>query len=51
MRSRIFSSIAALVAAAAVTIGAAGALGSALGGSDTAPANTYQAGKTMPSRG
>ena len=49
MRSRIFSTLAALAAATALTVGVAGAVGSALGGgSDDSHSTTYEAGKTMP---
>jgi hypothetical protein len=49
MRSRIFATLAALTAATALSVGLAGAIGSALGGgSDDSHATTYQAGKTMP---
>lgn len=46
MRSRIVSTLAA---AAALTVGAAGVLGSALG--DGSPAVSHQAGKIMPRGG
>jgi hypothetical protein len=48
MRSRIFSTLAALAAGAALTAGTVGAVGSALGGgSDNSPTTTHQAGKIM----
>jgi len=49
MRSRIFSTLAALAAVTALSAGVAGALGSALGsGSDDSRSTSYQAGKIMP---
>lgn len=49
MRSRIVSTLAALTAATALTIGMAGVVGSALGGgSDDSRSTSYQAGKIMP---
>jgi hypothetical protein len=49
MRSRFVSTLAALVAGAALTVGTAGVLGSAFGGgADSSPPTTYQAGKIMP---
>jgi len=48
MRSRIFSTLAALAAGVALTAGTVGAVGSALGGgSDSSPTTTHQAGKIM----
>jgi len=48
MRSRIFSTLAALTAGIALTAGTAGVVGSALGGgSDNSPTTTHQAGKIM----
>jgi len=48
MRSRIFSTLAALTAGVALTAGAAGVAGSALGGGpDGSPPTTHQAGKIM----
>ena len=48
MRSRIFSTLAAFAAATALTVGVAGAIGSALGGSGNSPSTSYEAGKIMP---
>jgi len=47
MRSRIFSTLAAVAAGVALTAGAAAVAGSALGGSDSSSATTHQAGKIM----
>jgi hypothetical protein len=48
MRSRIFSTLAAVAAGVALTAGTAGVVGSALGGgSDNSPTTTHQAGKIM----
>jgi hypothetical protein len=48
MRSRIFSTLAALAAGVALTAGTAGVVGSALGnGSDNSATTTHEAGKIM----
>jgi hypothetical protein len=48
MRSRIFSTLAAVAAGVALTAGTVGLAGSALGGgSDHSPTTTHQAGKIM----
>jgi hypothetical protein len=48
MRSRMFSTLAALAAGVALTAGTVGVVGSALGaGSDNSPTTTHQAGKIM----
>jgi hypothetical protein len=47
MRSRIFSTLAALAAGVALTAGTAGVVGSALGGSIHSTTTTHQAGKIM----
>jgi hypothetical protein len=48
MRSRIFSTLAALAAGVALTAGTVGVVGSALGGgSDNSATTTHQAGKIM----
>jgi hypothetical protein len=48
MRSRIFSTLAAVAAGVALTAGTVGVAGSALGGgSDNSPTTTHQAGKIM----
>jgi hypothetical protein len=48
MRSRIFSTLAAVAAGVALTAGTVGVVGSALGGgSDNSPTTTHQAGKIM----
>jgi hypothetical protein len=47
LRSRIFSTLAAVAAGVALTAGAAAAVGSALGGSNHSPTTTHQAGKIM----
>jgi hypothetical protein len=46
MRSRIFSTVAAVAAGIALTAGAAGVVGSALGGSDNS-STTQEAAKIM----
>ena len=48
MRSRMISTLTALVAGVALTAGTVGVVGSALGGgSDKSPTTTHQAGKIM----
>jgi hypothetical protein len=47
MRSRIFSTLAAVAAGVALTAGAAGVAGSALGGSDSSSTTSHEAGKIM----
>jgi len=47
MRSRIFSTLAAVAAGVALTAGAAGVVGSALGGGSDSSSATHQAGKIM----
>jgi hypothetical protein len=48
MRSRIFSTLAAVAAGVALTAGTAGVIGSALGGgSDSSSTTTHEAGKIM----
>ena len=52
MRVRLFSTLAALVAGAALTVGAAGVLGQAFGGgADSPQPPVTQAGKIMPRAG
>ncbi|WP_433379974.1 hypothetical protein ACQPZX_14430 [Actinoplanes sp. CA-142083] len=47
MRSRIFSTVAAVAAGVALTAGAAGVVGSALGGGSDSSSTTQQAAKIM----
>jgi hypothetical protein len=48
MRSRIFATLATVAAGVALTAGAAGVVGSALGGgSDSSHTTTHEAGKIM----
>jgi len=48
MRSRLSSTLAALVVGAVLTVGVGGVVGSALGGGSDSSATTTQAGKIMP---